>query len=56
MLAGDEGREELIHYASKNGKRVGRTVIASEIHALMFGFDAASFLREWMKKFSDVHA
>lgn len=44
LLVDNRGHANIVHYASQRCKRVTRSVMASELHALVAGFDAAFWL------------
>ena len=46
VLADKHGRGNIVHYGSTTCKRVARSVMAAELHALVYGFDNAYGVRE----------
>ena len=50
VLADDSGDANIIHYGSSRCKRVTRSVMAAEIHALVYGFDNAYVARDMLEE------
>ncbi len=49
-LADASGNANIIHYGSSRYKRVTRSVLAAEVHALVYGFDNAFVARDILKE------
>lgn len=60
LLCDEKGNCNVLHYGSSKCKRVTRSVMAAEIHALSYGFDCAiitkSIIEELVQRSLPLHA
>jgi len=50
LVIGDDEKSNIIHYGSSSCKRVTRSVMAAELHALIYGFDSAYLARDILQE------